>query len=517
MNKHHLNQISRRSRKKQHIALLIIIAIVVAITVIFLLVNIFNKNVIIKPGIITFDNSLSEDEKTFLDNAFKDKTLRDDVKISAETVTTIPHPANLPSFDSILYDTYIPVSNFYNVGKDLTADEALHASIIHGSNIAKDDDNFYLISIHNIDGTVRAASIDGSYYFDIFLNNSEDRNASIEDIVSHNTNPNYTGAVFRLFKIDSNNPIEAYSIISSALPGEPTSSSVLSLNQTGVTALTRQMQNKLNSVGTGSYFAEKIATFLSSTDLTHTSNEVSFANNCTNTVAMAFCADYRMFDALTSIGLDVVELTGNHNNDWGTEANITTIDFYHENTIKTFGGGKDEAEAAIPLEIDQDDNRITWLAVNLSTSTKANGQGASVNHPGANIYDEATTKTQIAEAKARGDYVIVDVQYFECYSYPEEGQEMPACDAPISGQEEFFHGLIDMGADMVVGTQAHQPQTFELYQNKPIYYGLGNLFFDQIYWPGTRRSLILTHFFYHGKLLQTKSMIIIFKLQSWMT
>ena len=70
-------------------------------------------------------------------------------------------------------------------------------------------------------------------------------------------------------------------------------------------------------------------------------------------------------------------------------------------------------------------------------------------------------------------------------------------------QEAFFKHLIDLGADMVVGTQAHQPQTFELYNGKPIYNGLGNLFFDQTYWPGTERSLILTHYFWHGKLLQT--------------
>ena len=57
---------------------------------------------------------------------------------------------------------------------------------------------------------------------------------------------------------------------------------------------------------------------------------------------------------------------------------------------------------------------------------------------------------------------------------------------------------------MVVGTSAHQPQTFELYGDGVIYYGLGNLFFDQIWWPGTTRSLVLAHYFYDGKLLQTK-------------
>ena len=61
-----------------------------------------------------------------------------------------------------------------------------------------------------------------------------------------------------------------------------------------------------------------------------------------------------------------------------------------------------------------------------------------------------------------------------------------------------------MGADMVVGTSAHQPQTYELYHGKPIYYGLGNLFFDQTMWPDTAKGYILTHYFKDGKLIQTR-------------
>ena len=57
---------------------------------------------------------------------------------------------------------------------------------------------------------------------------------------------------------------------------------------------------------------------------------------------------------------------------------------------------------------------------------------------------------------------------------------------------------------MVVGTSAHQSQTYELYEDGVIYYGLGNLFFDQVWWPGTTRSLVLAHYLYNGKLLQTK-------------
>lgn len=282
------------------------------------------------------------------------------------------------------------------------------------------------------------------------------------------------------------------------------SDEIFTINQTGTTAIGRRLFYRIKDTGDGAQFAENIKNFLSKTDITHISNEVSFADDCDSGLTMIFCTSYLAYDTISAIGTDVIELTGNHNNDWGANANLATIDFYHEKGIKTFGGGKNETEASVPLEFSEKGTNLTWLAINNSTSSKANGQGATETHPGANIYDESLTRTQIAEAKAKGNYVIVDVQFSECYCYPDEGQEYPACDAPISGQTEFFRSLIDMGADMVVGTSAHQPQTYELYQGKPIYYGLGNLFFDQTMWPDTTKGYILTHYFKDGKLIQTR-------------
>ena len=279
---------------------------------------------------------------------------------------------------------------------------------------------------------------------------------------------------------------------------------IFTINQTGTTAIGRRLFYRIKDTGDGGQFAENIKDFLSKTDLTHISNEVSFADDCDSGLTMIFCTSYLAYDTISAIGTDVIELSGNHNNDWGAAANLATIDFYHEKGIKTFGGGKNETEAAIPLEFSEKGTNLTWIAINNSTSSKENGQGASATRPGANIYDEATTRAQIKEAKEKGNYVIVDVQYSECYCYPDYGVEYPACDGPISGQTEFFRSLIDMGADMVVGTSAHQPQTYELYNGKPIYYGLGNLFFDQTMWPDTAKGYILTHYFKDGKYIQTR-------------
>ena len=102
-----------------------------------------------------------------------------------------------------------------------------------------------------------------------------------------------------------------------------------------------------------------------------------------------------MIDVLTDIGLDIVELTGNHNLDCGAQAAIETYNIYTEHNIKTVGGGINADSAAVPLEIDLKDNQITMLAYNLST-----GGYTLDESPGANFYTEEKAIQDIANAKS---------------------------------------------------------------------------------------------------------------------
>ena len=57
----------------------------------------------------------------------------------------------------------------------------------------------------------------------------------------------------------------------------------------------------------------------------------------------AFCSKESYFDVLTKAGINVVELTGNHNNDYGYADNLHTLDLYRVHGIQT---SSDEAPAA---------------------------------------------------------------------------------------------------------------------------------------------------------------------------
>ena len=448
-------------RKKRFKPFFAVVLFVVVLIGAFFGFQFFTKTGIFKvPGIVNYDDSLNEAELDTLKSIFTEEIELDkDVHISAYNNDVKPELSK----GEILYDILVPVTDFYAVGTDVKEfpEEAVQ-----------------MIPISELSYDKKLLSMNDKYYLDEFD----------------------SGASFRVIKFDSEKFDEE---IKPLLTEEfsktfPTKDLVLTFAQTGVTALSRGMNTKMRQVGDGKYFSEKIAGFLSSFDLTHTSNESSFtdAANGDN-----ICSDNRFIDTLTSIGLDIVELTGNHNEDCGDEAARNSIDIYNQNNIKIVGGGKTDEEAATPLLINEKGSNITFLAYNLSTG------GATYDAtPGANQYYEENAVKEITAAKERGDFVVVDIQYFECSAYASEYED-PTCDRADSAagdQVGFFRHLIDLGADMVVGTSAHQPQTFELYGNGVIYYGLGNLFFDQIWWPGTTRSLVLAHYLYNGKLLQTK-------------
>ena len=451
-----------KRRKRGKIKPLVLCFLVIMIFVAtFFGVQYFTKSGIFHvPGVVYYDESLNVDEVETLNSIFtEDVKLDKDVYISARDESKKPD-LNTGGF---LYDVFVPVTDFYDARMDTNEYNA---------------SEYDSIPIDELDFNKKLLSVDGSYYLD-----------------------NYnSGAKFRIITFKSDRYEEEIKPLVEAkfLKSFPEKDTVLSMAQTGVTALSRGMNAKLKSIGDANYFSEKIGGYLSKFDLTHTSNESSFTSYATDN---NICSDPRFINTLVSIGLDIVELTGNHNQDCGNEAAADTIDLYNQYNIKVVGGGKTATDAATPLAITNKNNNIMFFAYNFST-----GGATYDDTPGANQYYEEKATEEISEAKKEGKFVIVDVQYYECSNYDStyENTSCDYADSSAGDQIGFFRHLVDLGADVVVGTSAHQPQTFELYNSGAIYYGLGNLFFDQVAWPGTTRSLILEHYFYNGKLLQTR-------------
>lgn len=354
------------------------------------------------------------------------------------------------------------------------------------SSLKSSENTFALLDINELDARYKLLELDDLY----FLDNPEKGGIPYYIVLKTKKDSSFITDLIRFKTTDM-------------FKEKITKDQVLSLTMTGVTAISRSLAMKINASGRMGYPAEKISSFLKKADLTHTSNEVSFVDGCTPKASMSFCANPKYIQALKDSGIDIVELTGNHNNDYGSKWNTSTINTYKKQGWDYFGGGLNSTDAAKILYKDVKGTKIAFLGYNYYDSMFQSAALAGSSRAGANSYSRSKVKRNIEEAKKNADIVIVTFQYQECWAYT-TGNTI--CYGAISSpnQKSDFKYAIDMGADIVVGTQAHQPQTYEIYKNKLIFYGLGNLFFDQTPWLGTRQGIILTHYFIDGKFVQTK-------------
>ncbi|MBN1178634.1 MAG: CapA family protein [Anaerolineae bacterium] len=258
---------------------------------------------------------------------------------------------------------------------------------------------------------------------------------------------------------------------------------------TGVTALTRGTGRVMDVRGM-TFPAQDIGPWLREADLTHISNEVSFTPDCPEVLpegTMVFCSREPYIELLDAVGTDIVELTGNHNNDYGIEPNLHTFDLFRARGWRWFGGGENLVDATTPLTVTIGPNRLAFLGCN---DVGPEYGLATEDRPGAAPCDWEAMAAQVAQLRADGWLPIFTVQAYETYEY-----------FPTDVQVRTFRTVAEAGAVIVQGSQAHQAQGFAFEGETFVHYGLGNLFFDQMWSLGTRQEFIDRHVFYDGRYL----------------
>jgi poly-gamma-glutamate synthesis protein (capsule biosynthesis protein) len=263
---------------------------------------------------------------------------------------------------------------------------------------------------------------------------------------------------------------------------------------TGVTALVRATAKTMDVKGI-TYPGQDYREIFRQADILHINNEVPFYGGCPDPnpaqEGLVFCSATRYIELLTDIGTDVVELSGDHFANYGTEAMDETLAIYKKANFKIYGGGATLAEGKAPLLLTVNGTKLMFIGCNIKSIYAT----ATDTRPGAVTCDFPYMHEQIAKYRAEGYLPIATFQYHE-YSSPE-----------ARPQQVFdFRGQAEAGAVIVSGSQAHQPQVMEFYNGAFIHYGLGNLFFDQMGEKPTdvtptRREFIDRHVFYDGKYL----------------
>lgn len=263
------------------------------------------------------------------------------------------------------------------------------------------------------------------------------------------------------------------------------------LVMTGTTALTRSTAWKMNIHG-ATYPGEKIGHWLREADLAHVSHEVAFTESCPPPdpfqASLIFCSDPRHLVLLEDIGVDLVELTGNHVMDYGQEAFLHSLEQYHQRGWLTFGGGGDLEDALQAALVEHNGNRLAFLGCN---AVGPSGAWATSTSPGAAPCNTDRLLPEVERLRAEGYQLIFTFQWAE-------GSVI------VPAQMAAFREVIDAGAVIVSGSQAHLPLGIEFYGDGFIHYGLGNLFFDQMQSLKLRQELIDRHVFYDGRYINTE-------------
>lgn len=193
-----------------------------------------------------------------------------------------------------------------------------------------------------------------------------------------------------------------------------------SLIMTGVTAMTRDTAYIMSTEG-ALFPGTEIRDFMRAADLTHISNEVSFYEDCPfpnpDYLGFIFCSDPAYIDLLADLGADVIELTGNHNNDvralYKVDSVPFTLDLYRQYGMQWYAGGVNIADAKKPLLIESNGNKLAFIGCNsygpdMAWATE-DSSGAAPCEDFGWISDEVT------RLRSQGYLPIVTFQYQEDY------------------------------------------------------------------------------------------------------
>ena len=168
-------------------------------------------------------------------------------------------------------------------------------------------------------------------------------------------------------------------------------------------------------------------------------------------------------EAVKWAGFDCVTLANNHFLDFGEGGVNHTLEACKKYGIDSVGGGLDLHEASQILYKKIDGKTLAVVnccehEFSIATETTA----------GSNPLNPIKQYYAILEAKKNADFILVIVH---------GGHEHYQLPSPR--MQETYRFFIDAGADAVVNHHQHCYSGYEMYKEKPIFYGLGNFCFDK--------------------------------------
>lgn len=187
---------------------------------------------------------------------------------------------------------------------------------------------------------------------------------------------------------------------------------------------------------------------------------------------------YRMNPAnlpcLAAVRPDVCVLANNHVLDFGRRGLDDTLDALADAGLRTAGAGRDATAARRPAVVPlATGGRLLVFAMGLLTSGIPAGWAATAGRSGVDFAPQPTPSVAAAlgrrlrAVKRPGDIAVASVHWGANWDW-----EVSRTDI------RFAHALVDAGVDVVHAHSSHHPRPLEVYRDRLVLYGCGDLVDD---------------------------------------
>lgn len=170
---------------------------------------------------------------------------------------------------------------------------------------------------------------------------------------------------------------------------------------------------------------------------------------------------------LKKYNFNALSIANNHSLDYGPAAFADAMKILRDNEISYGGGGHNRQQAMEGVVIDKKGVKIGFIA--FTRVTPSVDWYAGAKKPGIigayKIHEESVLEA-VKSLNDRCDLMVVSLHWGKEVSTVIRREEM-----------ELSHKLVDSGADVIMGHHPHVVQGIEMYNNKPIFYSLGNFIF----------------------------------------
>lgn len=209
---------------------------------------------------------------------------------------------------------------------------------------------------------------------------------------------------------------------------------------------------------------------MDSADIMMVNNEFTYSNRGAplSGKTFTFRAKPEMAENLLKLSVDIVSLANNHVFDYGETALIDTLDTLDHYEIPYVGAGRNLEEAKKIVYMEKGGMKIAFVSATQVERSYVFTKEATDSSAGVlRTFSPEAFLEVIRRAEETSDFVVVYVHWGT------EGVNQFEGDQQLLG-----HQYIDAGADLVIGDHPHCLQGVEYYKGVPIFYSLGNYWFN---------------------------------------